>query len=442
MRTDAKVGLICGFVLVLAVVAYYAFPPASKTAETGVGGNASELKTGSTDKPDANRNLGVAPPGGTTAPSPDLSAPSGGSTLLGGPSGLAQGGTFGGPVGGSTGSVSITGPGMASTTGPGTGLHTAGSGTPTTPTTGPGSALGGPLTGTLGGDLGGGPGGLAIGGSGSGGSSGSGGGLASGTTGGGLTGGSGGSLLGGATGSTFGGSGTFGGPGARGNTIEVEPTTRPGGRRGTVLDGSGMGLGSGLRESTVGGGSGHGGSSVGGGLLGGGTVGGGGRATGGSAAGTGSGTTYSVVRGDVLTTIAKKNHVTLKALQAANPGVNPNRLLINSKLNIPAPTATAVVTGGSGGRATTRPATTRPASGARAATTRSSAVTRTAGAAGSRTLAPGSTYTVKRGDTLRKIAKAAYGDENMWRRIARTNRADLPNPNILTAGQTLRLPPR
>jgi nucleoid-associated protein YgaU len=190
-----------------------------------------------------------------------------------------------------------------------------------------------------------------------------------------------------------------------------------------------MGLGTGLRESTLGGGGSTAdrGSSAG--------------TTGGSATLSGSATSYTVVRGDVLTTIAKKHHVTLKALEAANPGVNPNRLLVNSKLNIPAPAA-ATGASTSGARAGGTSTTTPPASGARAATTRSSGATRTAGATAARTLAPGSTYTVKRGDTLRKIAKAAYGDENMWRRIARSNRADLPNPNLLTAGQTLRLPAR
>ena len=87
------------------------------------------------------------------------------------------------------------------------------------------------------------------------------------------------------------------------------------------------------------------------------------------------GTEYVVVNGDSLAKIAKKNGVTLKALEAANPGVEPTKLKVGQKLTIPA----------SGGAAAPA-ATARPAS--------------TGSGAG------GETYTVKSGDTLTKIAKA------------------------------------
>jgi LysM repeat protein len=45
---------------------------------------------------------------------------------------------------------------------------------------------------------------------------------------------------------------------------------------------------------------------------------------------------YTVVKGDVLETIAKKNGLTVKALEAANPGVVPTKLKIGEKLTIPA----------------------------------------------------------------------------------------------------------
>jgi LysM repeat protein len=88
------------------------------------------------------------------------------------------------------------------------------------------------------------------------------------------------------------------------------------------------------------------------------------------------GATYEVVSGDTLAKIAKKNGVTLKALEEANPGVNPKRLKIKQKLNIPAATTSA-----------------------------NSASGETAAAAGSADNGGGTSYTVKSGDTLTKIAK-------------------------------------
>ena len=47
-------------------------------------------------------------------------------------------------------------------------------------------------------------------------------------------------------------------------------------------------------------------------------------------------TTYVVRKGDTLTAIAKRLHVTLRALQAANPQVkDPTKLQIGDKLVIP-----------------------------------------------------------------------------------------------------------
>jgi len=86
------------------------------------------------------------------------------------------------------------------------------------------------------------------------------------------------------------------------------------------------------------------------------------------------GSDYVVVKGDSLAKIAKKNGVTLKALQTANPGVVPTKLKIGQKLSIPA-----------GGSAT------------------SSSVAPTSAVSGETTTA---SYTVKSGDTLTKIAKS------------------------------------
>ncbi|MFH1811524.1 MAG: LysM peptidoglycan-binding domain-containing protein [Pseudomonadota bacterium] len=53
---------------------------------------------------------------------------------------------------------------------------------------------------------------------------------------------------------------------------------------------------------------------------------------------------------------------------------------------------------------------------------------------------PGSTYTVKPGDTLSKIAKEAYGDPMRWPDIARANQDKLSDPNHIAPGQKLKLP--
>jgi LysM repeat protein len=57
---------------------------------------------------------------------------------------------------------------------------------------------------------------------------------------------------------------------------------------------------------------------------------------------------YAIQKGDTFSTIAPKFHITVKALQAANPTVDPSKLQIGKKIKIPAPTASApsATTGG------------------------------------------------------------------------------------------------
>jgi nucleoid-associated protein YgaU len=52
------------------------------------------------------------------------------------------------------------------------------------------------------------------------------------------------------------------------------------------------------------------------------------------------------------------------------------------------------------------------------------------------------TYTVKKGDSLSKIAKRIYGDAQQWRRIYEANREIIgDNPDLIHPGQALKLPP-
>ena len=90
------------------------------------------------------------------------------------------------------------------------------------------------------------------------------------------------------------------------------------------------------------------------------------------------GSEYVVAKGDTLGKIAKKNGVTLKALETANPTVQPTKLKVGQKLTLPASGAAAPATTG----ATAGSETTGVSSGGDTA------------------------YVVKSGDTLTKIAKA------------------------------------
>jgi hypothetical protein len=49
-------------------------------------------------------------------------------------------------------------------------------------------------------------------------------------------------------------------------------------------------------------------------------------------------------------------------------------------------------------------------------------------------------YTIRKGDTLRRIARKKYGMEELWTRIRDDNKDRLSNSARLTAGDTIRLP--
>jgi LysM repeat protein len=122
-----------------------------------------------------------------------------------------------------------------------------------------------------------------------------------------------------------------------------------------------------------------------------------------SAAASGVTHEYTIAKGDMLGSIAKKNGVTLKALQDANPGLNAMRLQIGQKIQIPAA---------------------------------SSAVASTAsGSSDTASVGDGSTYTVRSGDRLEKIAKS-HG--TTVKALASLN--GLKSVNSLKVGQKLKMP--
>jgi LysM repeat protein len=124
-------------------------------------------------------------------------------------------------------------------------------------------------------------------------------------------------------------------------------------------------------------------------------------------------TEYAVQKNDTLAIIAKKHGVSVKALEKANPGVDPRRLRISQKLQIPAPAAPHAAAGG---------------------TDVAGAPSHAAGAvvAESATMA----YVVKPGDTLTKIAKA-HGTTPKAIRAASNLKTD-----AIKVGQKLKLPAR
>ena len=53
---------------------------------------------------------------------------------------------------------------------------------------------------------------------------------------------------------------------------------------------------------------------------------------------------------------------------------------------------------------------------------------------------PETIYAVVPGDTLSKIAKHYYGDANKYMKIFEANKDQLKDPNVIQAGQKLRIP--
>lgn len=121
-------------------------------------------------------------------------------------------------------------------------------------------------------------------------------------------------------------------------------------------------------------------------------------------------TTYTIQPGDQLMGISKKFYGTTKRwreIADANPGVDPNRLVVGEEITIPAAASEA-------------PEAASPTA-----------------------VAPpsvGRTHTVARGDTLYGIAEEYYGDGGQWRKIYEANRDKLSSPEALKVGMNLSVP--
>jgi LysM repeat protein len=115
-------------------------------------------------------------------------------------------------------------------------------------------------------------------------------------------------------------------------------------------------------------------------------------------------TEYTIVKGDYLEKIAKSFHVSVKAIIDANPGIEPTRLKIGQKINIPAATTL------------TAPAAT-------------GALPAESGSVGGM-----QTYTVKSGDNLTKIA-TQFGTTIKALRTANDLKTD-----SIKVGQKLKIP--
>lgn len=144
---------------------------------------------------------------------------------------------------------------------------------------------------------------------------------------------------------------------------------------------------------------------------------------------------YVVRSGDSLALIARRQlgaESRWTEIQAANPGLDPKRLAPGMTLRMPtgAPTVANVPS-------SPKPSTTKSTT----KTTTKSAVTKPV-VADSKPVAAASkgtsTYTIKKGDLLRTIAREKLGDESRWKDIVAVNPG--LDPQKLAVGQKIKLP--
>jgi nucleoid-associated protein YgaU len=138
-------------------------------------------------------------------------------------------------------------------------------------------------------------------------------------------------------------------------------------------------------------------------------------------------TRYTVEESDTLTYIARQKYGDGKywtKIRDANPGINPDRLLVGQVLIIPSKEEVTGMTAKAGIASGSKPG---PAESAGAKVD----------AAAER---PTKTYVVASGDSLISIARNVLGDGSRWRQIYALNKDKIKNPDILLEGTELKLP--
>lgn len=143
------------------------------------------------------------------------------------------------------------------------------------------------------------------------------------------------------------------------------------------------------------------------------------------------GTTYIIQPDDTLSAIAREVYGDDRhwvAIAAANPAIDPDRLLVGQTITLP---PRDEVLRGHGAPGAARPAGQKPQTdGSRPPTT-----------APARRGGRPTTYTVRAGDTLISIARSALNDAGRWREIYELNKDRLESPDVLLEGMELKLPP-
>lgn len=177
---------------------------------------------------------------------------------------------------------------------------------------------------------------------------------------------------------------------------------------------------------------------------------------------------YTIQPGDRLATIAKQRFGSesyVKQIIELNPGLNPDRIVAGKSISLPKRIGAADANNSAVSGNTKPDAAKKTASPGDLANNNKIETPRTTGkpepvkageksgdAADNKTARreddsaaklsdPGTeTYVVKKGDTLRKIAKTKLGNENAWTEIFRLNKDKLKNQDGLSIGMSLRLP--